>query len=153
MSVTPIDPKDRETREAPAEGDVEASNNGNGNGGGKSLEEIAGEEQEQIAEEESGQLAIAGTVARLNTTVGGNRPTVSVAKIKALKLPVRNTADPTNPGQFEKGDTVRAMVDLVCVDISFPDERRKGTVERTQRVHVFEPLAIEVVPVEEDSAP
>lgn len=114
------------------------------NGKGKSVEDLAAENGE-IEEEEDGQLAIAGTVAKLNLVVGGTKPTVSVAKIKSLKLPVRNVSDPDNPGQFEKGDTIRAVVDLVCVDLSFPDERRKGRVERTQRVHVFEPLAIEVV--------
>jgi hypothetical protein len=110
--------------------------------GGRSVEEMA-ESGEVI--EDDGQLTIAGTSPKLNLTVGGSRPTVSVAKIKSLKLPVRNTADPDNPGQFEKGDTVRAMVDLVCVDIQFPDEIRKGVVERTQRVHVFMPLAVEVI--------
>lgn len=99
-----------------------------------------------IEEEDDGQLAIAGTSPKLSLEVGGNKPTVSVAKIKALKLPVRNADDPDNPGQFKKGDRVRAIVDLVCVDLSFPDERRKGKVERTQRVHVFEPEAIEILP-------
>jgi hypothetical protein len=97
-----------------------------------------------IEEDEDGQLAIAGTHAKLSLEVGGSKPTVSVAKIKALKLPVRGT-DAENPGQFKKGDTIRAMVDLVCVDLQFPDERRKGKVERTQRVHIFEPLAIEII--------
>lgn len=114
--------------------------------GSKSVEQLA--EEGDLLEEEDGQLAIAGTVPKLNLVVGGNKPSVSVAKIRSLKLPVRNTADPENPGQFEKGDTIRAVVDLVCVDLQFPDEVRKGVVERTQRVHVFMPLAIEVVDAE-----
>jgi hypothetical protein len=108
----------------------------------RSVEDMA---EEGIEEEEGGQLAIAGTQPKLTLEVGGTKPNVSVAKIKALKLPVRNADDPEHPGQFRKGDRVRAVVDLVCVDLQFPDERRKGKVERTQRVHVFEPLAVEVV--------
>lgn len=119
-------------------------------GGGSSADGAAGDAAGDAAppgteEEETGQLAIAGTHPKLSLEVGGTRPTVSVAKIKSLKLPVRNPADPENPGQFKKGDTIRVMVDLVCVDLQFPDERRKGKVERTQRVHVFEPLAIEPI--------
>lgn len=108
-----------------------------------------GEVPAGVEEEEDGQLAIAGTKPNLNLTAGGTKPTVSVAKIKALKLPVQgDLSDPSKAGQFEKGDTIRAVIDLVVTDVNFHDERRKGKVERTQRVHIFEPLAIEVIPAD-----
>lgn len=138
MSTTTTEPPAAGEDERPPLRSVSDMTNGDG-------DVPAGQE-----EEESGQFAIAGTKPNLNLSAGGNKPTVSVAKIKSLKLPVQgDLTDPSKAGQFEKGDTIRAVIDLVVTDVNFHDERRKGKVERTQRVHVFEPLAIEVIPIVE----
>lgn len=117
----------------------------------RGLRSVADLANDGVEEEPDGQLAIAGTSPKLDLNAGGAKPTLSTARIKALKLPVKNPDDPENPGQFAKGTTIRAVVDLVCVDVQFPDERRKGKVERTQRVHIFEPLGIEVIPMAPDT--
>lgn len=132
-------------------GKAAANGNGNGGTGDKSIEQLAkdaafdpDEPEVEVEEEDDGQLAIAGTVQKLDLKVGGAKPKVSIAKIKALKLPVRNVGA-ENPSQFEKGDVIRAVVELQCVDLQFPDTIRKGVIESTQRVHIFTPLSIEIV--------
>lgn len=119
----------------------------------KSVKDMATDGAETpIEEEDDGQLAIGGTKPNLNLSAGGQKPSTSIAQIKSLKLPVRNPNDLENPGQFEKGDTIRCVVDLVVTEVNFKDDRRKGRVERVQRIHVFEPLAIEVLPAVPDKA-
>lgn len=110
----------------------------NGNGGGDGL-------PADVDVDDDGQLSIAGTRPKLTLNAGGAKPTVSVAKIKSLKLPV--TGNEEGVGEFYKGDTIRVEMDLVVVGVHQDDERRKGKVERTQRVHVFEPLSISVIEV------
>jgi hypothetical protein len=99
------------------------------------LDEASLEEQAELEEEDSGQLAIAGTREGLTLSAGGKRPDASRSKVRAITLPTT--------GQFDKGETLRMVVDVVVSDVGFRDEEdRRGNTVRTWRTHTFTPKAI-----------
>lgn len=92
---------------------------------------------EDLEEEEDGQFAIPGTREGMSTTAGGRRPGFSEAKLAAI--PLRIT------GEFRKEERVRLVIDAIVQDVRLPDEYKGGEIVRTRRVHIFKPLAVEVV--------
>lgn len=104
----------------------------------RTIEDIA---RDGLEEEEGGQLAIAGTSTGLNNNAGGRRPDHSEAKIRSIRLPVS--------GQFVKGERLRFIVDVQVSQVNSVDKDEKGRVVRTVREHVFRPVAITAVPIEQ----
>lgn len=100
------------------------------------FDEASLEEQgAELEEEDDGQLAIAGTREGLTASAGGKRPDVSRSRVRSITLP-------TN-GQFDKGETLRMLVDVVVSNVSFDDEEDvHGNIVRTWRTHTFRPQAI-----------
>lgn len=97
----------------------------------------AGEDDLDLEEDEGGQFAIAGTREGLTTTAGGRKPSYSEAKMAAIPLKIT--------GEFRKEDRVRLVVEAVVQDLRFPDEYKNGEIVATRRVHIFKPLAVEVI--------
>lgn len=105
---------------------------------GRSIEDRADDGEAEVEPEDdgTGQFTIPGSRASLSLNAGGRRPDVSEAKLAAIPLSIR--------GEYRKGDVLRVMVDVTCTDVRMKDDRKGGAIQRTRRIHIFTPDAIEV---------
>lgn len=129
---------DEQKVESPEDEEAIRGMNATADHDGTSLEEDA-----DVEEEESGQMAIAGTRPTLTASAGGRRPDASRTRVRAITLPVI--------GQFEKGEKLRITMDVVVKKVEFDDEEdAHGKIVRTWRTHTFTPDAvIDIGPVSE----
>jgi hypothetical protein len=126
MSVTPLPTRD-EIDDERAEDDAAALN---GDETGKSLEDLAEEQEEE-------QISLFGTADSLTLNVGGKKkPTESAVKIKARQEKIQ--------GQFTPDDVVHIVVRVRCDKVEFGYVRDSdGAVVGVKRVHHLSPLHVE----------
>lgn len=137
--------KDLTEARSRSEKEKEATAAANGNGGKKSLEEMAAEEEERLAEDDEGQVLL-DFGDQQNLSLKGKKPQDSEIKIKAISRPIK--------GQLgDKGDDeyttflVRGRLDKV----EFISKRDgDGKVTSKTRRHVLSPIS--VLPITDEQA-
>ena len=91
----------------------------------------------EFEDDGTGQLAIAGTLPKLSTNVGGKRPETSTAKIASLSMPIRENA------QFDMDERFWVAVEVEVADVGVRNLYDGVAVTGKVRHHTLKPLRVE----------
>jgi hypothetical protein len=103
----------------------------------QTAEEIARDRpaEDDLDEDDEGQMMIPGTAPTISMKVGGPKPTSAEMRIQGGAVGIE--------GEFQKEEVVHLLVTVRVEDVHFPSTRDKtGKVTSTKRLHLARPIAI-----------